>query len=300
MSFTQDVKLELEYIIPSAMHCKCAELAGLMGFLAKVSDDKSTITLPSEDSPQIRKYFTLLDKTYNIITDIFLNELGNTKDGIVLDYSNFPVKGILNEISYENPEKHLKKPCCQRAYLRGVFLAAGFISDPKKGYHCEILADSPKKVEIITSMLSGFGIQAKTSARRGQTIVYTKDAEAVSDMLNLMEAQNSMMGFVEEKIFRDVRNRENRRNNCDTANITKTAVAAEKQIKDIQFIDEQIGLGALPAQLEELARVRLEYPEDPLSNLGNYLDPPVGKSGVNHRLRKLAEIAAELRRKGND
>ena len=300
MSFSQDVKLELEYVLPTAMHCKCAELAGIMGFLADVSEDKTTITLPSEDTPQIRKYFTLLDKTYNINTDIFFQMLGNTKSGVVLDYSNFPVKGILNEISYENPEKHLKKKCCQRAYLRGVFLASGFISDPRKGYHCEIVANSPQKVEIISSLLSGFGISSKVSSRRGQTIVYTKDAEAVSDMLNLMEAQNSMMGFVTEKIYRDVRNRENRRNNCDTANIAKTAVASGKQIEDILLIDEKIGLGALPAQLEELARVRLEHPEEPLSNLGNYLDPPVGKSGVNHRLRRLAEISEDLRWKGND
>lgn len=194
-------------------------------------------------------------------------------------------------------ESLLQKSCCVRAYIREAFLAAGSISDPEKGYHFEVVTSSENKALQLVSKLELFGIEAKTIERKGHIVVYIKEGSQIVDALNVMEAHNALMDLENVRILKEVRNSVNRQVNCETANINKTVNAAVKQIEDIQYIQETVGLGELPLQLRETAMLRLEYPEAPLKELGNLMNPPVGKSGVNHRLRKLSQIAEELRDK---
>jgi DNA-binding protein WhiA len=189
----------------------------------------------------------------------------------------------------------IKSACCRRAFLRGAFLGAGSISDPKKGYHMEFVCSGKDKAEQLKSVIQGFDIEAKIVVRKKYYVVYLKEGAGIVDLLNVMEAHVALMDLENLRIIKEMRNSINRRVNCETANISKTVNAAARQIEEIEYLRDHYGLKKLPDSLREMAELRLEYPDAPLKELGEYLDPPVGKSGVNHRLRKLSELAEKLR-----
>ncbi len=285
-SFSQRVKEELCGKIPQARHCQLAELAGMTHFggqLGQVDPEHYLLGFQTEKEAVVRKGFTLLKKTFNIDSGAwltepemqdFLGKIGNFED---------PVSQIL-----------VKSSCCQRAYLRGAFLGAGSMTDPQKGYHLEITGDAGGKAEQLMEMMRGFGIGSKLTMRGQTYVVYLKEGEAIADMLSAMEATVSLMELENTLIFREVNNSVNRRVNCELSNIRKTVAAASRQVEAITKIRDLVGLDSLPENLREMAVVRLEHPEVSLEELGKYLDPPVGKSGVNHRLRKLVEYAEKL------
>jgi hypothetical protein len=188
----------------------------------------------------------------------------------------------------------LQNTCCRRAYIRGAFLAAGSISDPSKSYHFEIVCASMPQALQLQELMTGFETDAKIVERKDRFVVYLKEGSQIVDMLNVMEAYVSLMNLENVRILKEMRNSVNRKVNCETANISKTVNAAVKQLEDIEKIRDTIGFDRLPAHLKEMALLRLEHPDAPLKELGGYLDPPVGKSGVNHRLRRLSEIADEI------
>ena len=175
-----------------------------------------------------------------------------------------------------------------------MFLASGSVSDPNKSYHFEIVCKTQEQAEQIKEILLGFNTDAKIVERKGHYVVYLKEGENIVDALNVMEAYVSLMKFENIRILKDMRNAVNRKVNCETANISKTVNAAVKQIEDIELIRDKIGLDNLPDNLREIAMLRFVYPDVALKELGKYLQPPVGKSGVNHRFRKIAAIAEEL------
>ena len=191
----------------------------------------------------------------------------------------------------------IQRNCCKRAFLRGAFLACGSMSDPEKNYHFEIVCTAADKAEQVQNVMNEFGLDAKVILRKKYHVVYLKESSSIVDMLNIMEAPVALMQLENVRILKDMRNSVNRRVNCETANINKTVTAAAKQIEDIQYIREHSGFSGLAPNLKETAMARLEYPEASLKELGDMLNPPVGKSGVNHRLRKLSEIAQKLRDK---
>ena len=287
MSFSQNVKEELSRHISPARHCQMAELAAMMHFCGQYGRDKDghyTIGFQTENEAVSRKGFTLLQKTYNINTDAEIGEeqMGDILSGIGdLDK---PVNSVL-----------IKNACCQRAFLRGAFLSAGSISDPTKGYHMEFVCTSAEQAAQLQDVLQAFDIEGKQVLRKKYFVIYLKEGESIVDLLNICEAHIALMEFENLRILKDVRNSINRRVNCETANISKTVHAATRQIEDIEYIRDHGGLRQLPDNLRQMAEVRLEYPDAPLKELGEYLDPPVGKSGVNHRLRKLSEFAEMLR-----
>jgi DNA-binding protein WhiA len=185
--------------------------------------------------------------------------------------------------------------CCKRAYLRGAFLAAGSVSNPEKNYHLEFAAFCKSHGEGLARLMGGYGLNAKLMERKGRYIVYLKEGENIVDLLNLMGAHKSLMRMENNRIVRDIRNNINRAVNCEAANIQKTISAALKQIDDIKTIERIAGLDCLSGQLEEVARLRLMHEEASLKEIGGMLTPAVGKSGVSHRLRKISEIAENLR-----
>ena len=162
-----------------------------------------------------------------------------------------------------------------------------------------VCTDAGQAAQIL-ELLSAFDIEGKLVLRKKYHVVYLKEGESIVDLLNVCEAPLALMEFENLRILKDVRNSINRRVNCETANITKTVSAASRQIQDIEYIVNHGGLAQLPDNLRQMAEVRLEYPDTPLKELGEYLEPPVGKSGVNHRLRKLSALAAELPDKGKE
>ena len=287
MSFSGEVKQELAKHVSPARQCQLAELAAILHFCGEFGRDgegRYAIGLQTENEMIVRKCFTLLKKTFNIDTDNWIDEakmqeliskIGNLDDA---------VSSLL-----------LKNSCCQRAFLRGAFLSVGSISDPSKAYHLEFVCPTKEKAEQLRSVMANFEVEAKIVLRKKYHVVYLKEGSGIVDLLNVMEAHVSLMNLENLRILKEMRNSINRRVNCETANISKTVSAASRQISDIEFLRDAYGFSRLPAQLREMAEVRLENPDAPLKDLGQLLDPPVGKSGVNHRLRKLSELAESVR-----
>lgn len=184
-----------------------------------------------------------------------------------------------------------------RAFLREAFLETGSMSNPEKGYHLEFVCEDESQAKKIIKTMQVFDIEAKTVQRKRYTIVYLKESEDIVELLNVMGAHVCLMNLENLRILKDMRNSINRRVNCEAANISKTVSAANKQIEDIQYIKEHYGFDDLSENLRQVAEARLAYPDATLKELGEYLVPPVGKSGVNHRLRKLSELADSIRGK---
>ncbi len=312
MSFSGNVKDELAGHVNMARHCQIAELSAIFQFCAGIEqgeNGESALVINAENEVIVKKCFTLLRKTFNIETSAQKNV---EKTGIFFEPTSIRItdKDLVWNIfktlklvgdsgvfyGFEEPASPLlvKSACCRRAFLRGAFLCVGSMSDPAKGYHLELVTDNERKAFQIQHLIREFELDAKIIRRKKYFVVYLKEGSNIVDFLNICEAHVSLMQFENERIVKEMRNSINRRVNCETANISKTVNAAAKQISDIEKIRDTIGFSNLPQNLREMAIVRMEYPDASLKELGGYLVPPVGKSGVNHRLRKLTEIADEI------
>ena len=192
------------------------------------------------------------------------------------------------------PEELLQKECCRRSYLRGIFLGGGSVNNPGGTYHLEVITGDERHAEAISSLLRQFGLSAKISSRKQWYVVYLKDSEQIVKCLNLMGAHTALLEYENTRIYKDMRNTVNRLVNCETANLNKTVNAAMRQSENIRAIARLIGIEKLPHSLREVAELRLNYPDASLKELGEMMDPPLGKSGVNHRLRKLDNLAEKL------
>ena len=310
MSFSSKVKEELYRHVSTARHCQLAELAAILHFCASIGSGKegTFLQIRAENALVVRKSFTLLQKTFNISTETKVQREENGSGYFLtvsdpgtgrrilqstrfLDSGGRLVSGLREPVS----RMIIKNACCQRAFLRGAFLSAGSMSDPEKGYHLELVCGLLTQALQIRELLLGFEIEARIVRRKKYFVVYIKEGAGISDFLNVTEAHVALMEFENSRVVRDVRNTVNRRVNCETANIAKTVNAAARQVEDILWLQQRYGLENLPEGLRQMAQVRLEHPDAPLKELGAYLDPPVGKSGVNHRLRKLCELAESIR-----
>ncbi len=306
MSFSGMVKEELSRQISTARHCRIAETAALLSACGKMEDGRR-LRFQTENLSVVRKYFTLLRKTFNIEAELSIRENRHTKRGrtyyVELD-SEEQIQSVLQGTKLSPGEDGMlgfrsslitQQSCCKRAFIRGTFLASGSISDPEKGYHFEIVCADENRARQLQDIIRSFQIDAKTVLRKKSHVVYVKEGSQIVDMLAIMEANVALMNLENIRIVKEMRNSVNRKVNCETANINKTVNAAVKQIEDIRLIERQMGFGKLNDSLAEMAELRLQYPEATLKELGMMLTPQVGKSGVNHRLRKLGEIADSLR-----
>ena len=301
MSFSGNIKEELEKIIVSARHCQLAEMSAIYDFCGKKSEEKSgKIVILSENEAVVRKYFTLVKKTFNINEDFFRNDLGVDKSGanyrLCIDdrKCSESIKGAMASTML-NPGM-----CCKRAYIRGAFLAAGSVSDPSKSYHFEIVCHEEFMAHRIAEMLLSFNIDAKVIMRKNHYVLYVKDGEGIVEALNVMGAHVALMDFENTRILKEMRNSVNRKVNCETANIGKTITAAQRQIEDIGILMRNPIYKKLPQTLREMAELRMSNPDATLKELGELFTPPLGKSGVNHRLRKLEEAAEAIKEENYD
>lgn len=285
MSFSSEVKTELAKHLGKSRHCQIAELAALIAFEGRIP------AAESENRLLMQKYQLLLAELFHI-EEIHTEEEARSVFSTVKMYND-----VTGEPEPEDTVKGLliQQSCCKRAYIRGAFLAGGSISDPNKSYHFEIVCRSIPQAEQLRDVINSFDMDAKIVARKKYQVVYLKEGSQIVDILNIMEAHVALMNLENVRILKEMRNSVNRKVNCETANISKTVNAAVKQLADIEYIRETAGLSYLSENLKEMALLRLEYPDAPLAELGTYLNPPVGKSGVNHRLRRISEMADSLR-----
>lgn len=265
MSYASDVKEELYAVIDKARHCQIAELSAIIGLSNKTKETGGRKVIePEGDHDELyRKYRTLTKR----LNDYY-------------DYDNALIT---------------QQTCCKRAYIRGAFLAAGTMSNPNKSYQFEIVTRDEEHAKQLRDMMEVFNIKPKIVHRKNHFVVYLKEGSDIVEILNVMKAHKALMDLENVRIMKEMRSSVNRKVNCETANITKMINASVKQVEDIEYIEKTIGLSSLPEALAEMASVRLEHPDTPLKELGNYLSTPIGKSGVNHRLRRISEIAKKLK-----
>lgn len=312
MSFSSEVKEELSRQISRSRHCQLAELAAILGFLGRVegTGQDLTLTVQTDNITLAKKYFTLIKKNFGLTAAIQTGHnayLNKSRNCTVSVSGATEVTKVLTAMKWIDEAQGLirgdelvngllvKNACCKRAFVRGAFLAAGSMSDPEKSYHWEIVCQDNDGAEQLREIINSFELDAKIVPRKKCYVVYLKEGAQIVDILNVMEAHVALMSLENVRILKEMRNSVNRKVNCETANINKTVSAAVKQVEDIQYIERMVGFQTLSPGLREIAELRLQYPDMALKELGELLDPPVGKSGVNHRLRKLGSIAEDIR-----
>ncbi len=311
MSFSSEVKKELLAKKDQARHCQLAELAAMLGGAGKLhrQGGRMHVAFITENEHVASRYADLLEQTGEIKASVtqahhiqqknkisYLVDLSHEESvqKLFLMLKIISRDGRIREHMTLTDGQLLQKSCCKRAFLRGAFLAAGSISNPKRSYHFEIVASDICKAQQLQEQLLSFALEAKIVERKNHQVVYLKEGSQIVDVLNVMGAHNALMNLENVRIIKEMRNDINRRVNCETANINKTVNAAYKQQETIRFLQQEGILWGLPQQLQEIAQLRMEYPEATIQELGVFCNPQVGKSGVNHRLRRLSEIAKQM------
>ncbi|WP_317856344.1 DNA-binding protein WhiA [Chakrabartyella piscis] len=312
MSFSYKVKAELSTQFGNARHCNLSELSAFINICGEILQETNyfCVKIQSENLLVMKKCFTLLQNTFNINSEITetTNGSGRKAKSFILWIKNpsdvekvLHATGIWTEVNqHPKIQNKMYAPvvssiCCRRAYVRGAFLCAGSVNNPEKNYHLEFVVSSEQLAEQLKDLINTFELDSKVVARKDHFVVYLKEGEQIVNLLNVMEAHVALMDLENVRIVKEVRNDVNRRVNCETANLNKIVHAAVKQEEDILLIQNTIGLEKLPPQLIEIAMLRLEYSDISLKELGALLQEPVGKSGVNHRLKKISLIAESLR-----
>lgn len=305
MSFAGKVKQELLDHAGRSRHCQMAELSALFSFFGQVvmeEEGNYIIKFVTENLTVWKKCYILIRKAFHIVPDLSIR--GHHQYLLYLlddeDARAFVRALQIYEGTMLVSDVLISRLCCKRAFLRGIFLACGSITDPNSGYHLELAAGSRDRAVRIQEIIGVFDLDAKIIERKNSNIVYMKEGTAIADFLNIVGAHVALMEFENVRVLKEVRNSINRQVNCETANIKKTVSAASRQIEDIRYIHDTVGFGILSENLSQIARLRLNNTEVTLKELGEMLDPPIGKSGVNHRLRKLSQIAEDLRKKKSD
>ena len=315
MSFSSNVKQELTDHMSKARHCRLAELSAMISMAAKVTMDPCGITIHSESHFVSEKADRILSEVFGIHARVcYRKGRGGSKAKQYSVTLKDPVEarrvlkalGMIEktengeELQLYMPDRLLERSCCRQAYIRGAFLSGGSINDPTKNYHTEILSEDRFMAERLQCFLRDYDIESRIIERKrpkgkSVSVLYLKDGEQIVDLLSVVKAHRALMELENVRIIKDVRNKVNRQVNCETANLNKTVNASVKQVNDIRYLMDHGGMALLTPELKEMAMVRLENENTPLKDLGKMVDPPVSKSGVNHRLRRLSEIAQNLR-----
>lgn len=311
MSFASDVKKELTTLEISNPDNAKAELSALLRMNGSLglTNQHFTLNVQTENAATARRILGLLQQFYRLPSEISVRrQMKLKKNNLYVVRITQGVSSLLDDLHiFENfellpivPDEWLVPEGKARSYLRGAFLAAGSVNNPETSrYHLEIYSLYEEQATQLAGLMNRFDLNAKVVERRSGFIVYLKEAEKIGDMMKVIGATNAMFRMEDVRIIRDMRNSVNRLVNAENANLDKTVNASQKQIDDILFLDEEIGLGRLPEKLKEIAEIRLLHREEPLSALGQYVPSGViSKSGVNHRLRKLTKMADEIRDTG--
>lgn len=307
-SFSAGVKNELaKKYAPDRKGLK-AELCALLNTGAKIENSPWRIQFQTEQQSIIKKVFTLVEKLYKIKMTVSVRTGWQHKWVQYIAVLSEPsaVHHILTELGLVSGSDYVRRIPAEwaggsgaQAYIRGAFLGSGSLTNPQKNYHAELINVSKDHQEALQELMGYYGLEMHMIARKRQHqsvyVLYLKEGEQIVDLLNVMQAYTALMDLENIRIEKEMRNQINRSVNCEAANLQKVVQAAYKQVKDIEYLISQVGWEGLPASLSQMARVRLEHQDESLQELGRLLDPPVGRSGVNHRLRKLSQMAEQLR-----
>lgn len=303
MSFSNDVKNELSRIETNDPCCDKAELLGLLRMSGAIIIRGSNVGIhfSTENAALARRVLQLLKSNYQVQTEVVITRSRRLKKNNRYQVRVIPapqVSKALTELQLLSVESDLKNPllnnhCCKRTFLRGAFLGGGSISRPSSDYHLEMVTGNEDFAHSIIKVMHSFSLKAKLTDRKNDFIVYLKDGESITKFLSVIGAHNSMMDFENVRIVKEMRNNVNRVVNCETANLNKVVKAAVRQINCIKYIEQHLGLNQLPQALQDTAHLRLEYPDASLNELVEY-SGGIGKSGINHRLKKLQEMAVGM------
>ncbi|MGM8366055.1 DNA-binding protein WhiA [Virgibacillus sp. W0181] len=311
MSFASEIKKELTSI-PVDTCCNYAELAALirMNGVLSLSKHGYTLDVQTENAAIARRIYTLIKSVYSYPVEllvrkkmklkknnVYITRLKSNVDDLLIQLNILLEGKIFNRKISNNV---LNKKCCKRAYLRGAFLAGGSVNNPEtSSYHLEIFNLYEDHNLSLSHLLNDFDLRSRVLQRKNGFIVYMKEAEKITEFLSIVGAHNALFKFEDVRIVRDMRNSVNRLVNCETANLNKTIGAALRQVENIQYIEHTAGLEILPEKLREIADVRVKHPDVTLKELGELVSSgKISKSGVNHRLKKIDEIAEQLRSGG--
>ena len=309
MSFSAKTKEAMARYQSEKKCCQRAELAGIvrMNGTIKISvKERLGLEITTENAAVARKVVRLAKENYPVETETFVEKKRqlrkNNRYSIRITGTEGVKKLLLDAgiidadmgINSSVGEKITAKRCCTRSFLRGVFLGSGSINEPDNAYHLEINVTSEDFAQSLILMMEGMELSPKYSVRKNRFIVYLKESEQISTFLNLIGAHNSLLELENIRIQKGLRNQVNRLVNCETANLSKTVDAAFRQRESIEYLARTIGLDKLPDGLREVALLRLSNPEMSLKELGETLQPPLGKSGINHRMRKIEELAEKM------
>ena len=303
MSFSNDVKNELSRIETNDVAGDKAELLGLlrMSGAIVIRGMNVGIHFSTENAALARRALQLLKSNYQVQTEVVITRSRRLKKNNRYQVQVIPspqVSTALFELQLLSVESDLKNPLlenhdCKRTFLRGAFLGGGSISRPSSDYHLEMVTENEDFAHTIIKIMQSFSLKAKLTDRKNEYIVYLKDGESIINFLSVIGAHNAMMELENVRIVKEMRNNVNRAVNCETANLNKVVKAAVRQVRCIHYIDEHMGLAELPKPLQEVAKLRLEHQDVSLNDLVEY-SGGLGKSGINHRLKKLQEIAVGL------
>lgn len=313
MSFAGETKNELSRIEVEKKCCMLAEISGFLrvsGSIRLAGLGKLRLVITTENPAVARHYKRLIKEYFQVDTELEVEDCPPPKKGhqysltigpemrseqilretgilLVREGNNYISDGIYSDL--------IRTKCCRKAYMRGIFMGAGTMNDPENSYHLEFVCNSRNLANDLKKLINTFvDLTAKVVERKEQYIVYMKKAEYISDTLGLMGAHTQMLEFENVRIKKELMNETVRITNCDSANTDRTLDASQRQIENIRKIEREKGLNALPEKLRQAALMRLEYPEASLTQLGEMMDPPMKKSGINNRFRKIEEIANKL------
>jgi len=310
LSFSAVTKNELARVMGDRPCCRLAELSALIktGGSIQISGRRRIgLNVITENAAVARKIFSLVKNLFGLQTEVLVRRKARLRKNNVYLVRILPQPGIgeiLDRLgvvaaagSLEDalPQEIVRRECCRRAYLRGVFLGSGSVSSPDGTYHLEVITENRKFAGFIGRLIRKFHVNAKISRRKYRYVVYLKESEQIVSFLNIIGAHSALLNFENVRIYKDMRNQVNRLVNCETANLNKTVDASLRQIENINLIRRTLGLEYLPGTLREISELRVKHPDASLRELGNMVRPPLGKSGVNHRLRKIGEIADKIR-----
>ncbi len=308
MSFASETKNELTQLDPKDC-CARAELTALicMNGSLSVSNREYSLDIPTENAAIARRIFKLIKHAFRYHAELLVRKkmrlkknnvyIVRVKQNTLMLLEQLDILGEGFVLNRSMNRGILKRKCCKRAYLRGAFLAGGSVNHPETSYHLEIASLYKAHTESLRELMNSFSLNAKMLKRKKGYIVYLKEAEKITDFLNLAGAHRALLFFEDVRIMKDMRNSVNRLVNCDTANLNKTVGAAMRQVENIRLIEREVGLDALPSKLREVAELRVKHQDMTLKELGEAIEgKPISKSGVNHRLRKIDEIADKIRK----
>ena len=311
MSFSYEVKNELSRLTPE-LCCQKAELASIIRMAGSIKiiggHQKTYLQVQTEHASTARRIYKLLKKFVKCQIDISISknnflktnslyslavEIDNIKDFLFeLDIISEDKKKI--NLCVDIDDKLVSKRCCKRAYIRGAFLGSGSISDPKGSYHAEFVTTGRKQAVALSSLINSFGLKSKIVKRKDNHIVYLKEGDQIADLLGIMGAHKALLKFEDIRVLKHMRNSVNRTVNCETANLNKTISTSIRQVNYINYLKENDRFDDLPENLKYTANLRIDYPDLSLKELGQLMDPTLGKSGVSYRLKKIEEIAKKI------